>query len=338
MLVFWSVTTLLGCSVLREPPAEGTSRPVALELFEDRFNTQILLLNRRCEQLEVRVSQIVQEMGYLEAKLTDLVSLQETRLPGPQPVAGKTITGQAEGLPDTDSPSLFTQTPSSPDAKSLYQAAYACYRAGDYTRAIVEFQDFLDAYPSDGLADNARYWIGESYYAQGNFEAAITNFIQVIEAYPEGNKVPDALLKLGYAYIHLNENQKAREYLQKVTDQYPSSEGATKARVRLEKLLSESVANPPTKSSPHGSGIKKPDKEPAPLLVSEEVLARYVADRMSQLDRKRNLTQAQTVELNFIRKNGDNPEALAGFYGMEIKESPGKTRPRSGALGDPSWN
>jgi len=58
----------------------------------------------------------------------------------------------------------------------------------------------------------------------------------------------------------------------------------------------------------------------AKLLVTKEVLAEYVEDRLSQLEGREKLDEQQAAELNFIRQNADNLQALADFYGMKIEE------------------
>ncbi len=67
--------------------------------------------------------------------------------------------------------------------------------------------------------------------------------------------------------------------------------------------------------------IKKPEKKTARLLVTEQILAEYVADRLSQLEGRQKLTEEEAEELNSIRKNEDNPQKLADFYGMELRET-----------------
>lgn len=63
-----------------------------------------------------------------------------------------------------------------------------------------------------------------------------------------------------------------------------------------------------------------PTSGKAKLLVTKEVLAEYVEDRLSKLEGREKLDEQQAAELNFIRQNADNLQALADFYGMKIKE------------------
>jgi len=63
-----------------------------------------------------------------------------------------------------------------------------------------------------------------------------------------------------------------------------------------------------------------PTSGKAKLLVTKEVLAEYVEGRLGKLEGREKLDEQQAAELNFIRQNADNLQALADFYGMKIKE------------------
>src|SRR2546421_277637 len=81
---------------------------------------------------------------------------------------------------------------------------------GGYLLAITGFRDFLRRFPDHKLADNAQYWIGESYLALAHsyanagqqddkatqaLEEAVREFRRVITNYPRGDKVPTAIYK-----------------------------------------------------------------------------------------------------------------------------------------------
>ncbi len=63
------------------------------------------------------------------------------------------------------------------------------------------FQQFLQSYPQSSLADNAQYWLGESYYVTRDFQNAAAAFQTVLDRWPDSRKAPDALLKLGYTQL-----------------------------------------------------------------------------------------------------------------------------------------
>lgn len=122
------------------------------------------------------------------------------------------------------------------DEVGLYQAAYQDLVNGKYELARQGFGQFLVRYPNSEMADNAQYWIGESYYAQQQFEEAARAFQSIIHRYPQGDKISAALLKLAYSQISLNQRSSARKNLEKLINEYPASNEAALARTRLKEL------------------------------------------------------------------------------------------------------
>jgi tol-pal system protein YbgF len=122
------------------------------------------------------------------------------------------------------------------DAESMYQRYQAALTAGRHAEAQAGFRAFLGKYPRHDYADNAQYWLGETYYAQKQYREAMAEFRKVVKVYPRGNKVPDALLKVGYCYAALGEAAKARDVLSQVTTIYPTSGPARLAAQKLAEL------------------------------------------------------------------------------------------------------
>lgn len=112
-------------------------------------------------------------------------------------------------------------------ALDLYNKGYEMYNVGKYPQAISIFRDFLQKYSKDALADNAQYWIAESYYAQKLFDKAIKEFKKV-ENYPDRNKVPDAYLKIVYSYLELGKKKDAAKWKDALLKKYKDSEAAKK--------------------------------------------------------------------------------------------------------------
>jgi tol-pal system protein YbgF len=85
------------------------------------------------------------------------------------------------------------------------------------------------------LAENCKYWIGESYYGLGKYEDALQSFNTVLEQ-KGSSKIPYALLMIGNCQAQLGNKDAAREAYSKVASQYPTSPVAAKAQARLSKL------------------------------------------------------------------------------------------------------
>lgn len=122
------------------------------------------------------------------------------------------------------------------DAQSLYDKGLDLYNGGRYADARVVFTSLVKSYPDHLLADNALYWIGESYYSEKDFETAAARFSEVFNIYPGSNKAPDALLKAGYSYIEMKRQEKAVEALEYVVKRYPDTKAAAMAQKALKGL------------------------------------------------------------------------------------------------------
>ena len=79
-----------------------------------------------------------------------------------------------------------------------YQAAFELLKEQRYEPAAMAFEQFLVTYPDSELADNAQYWLAETYYVQRQFTTALPAFELVVSSYPNSIKLPDALLKIGF--------------------------------------------------------------------------------------------------------------------------------------------
>jgi len=117
-----------------------------------------------------------------------------------------------------------------------YQAAFDLIQARKYEEANTAFTSFLSQFPTSPLADNAQYWLAETYYVRGQYQNALPEFRKVIESYPQSAKLPDALLKVGFCQAELGDRAAARTSLQEVMRQFPDTTAARLASQRLDRL------------------------------------------------------------------------------------------------------
>jgi tol-pal system protein YbgF len=118
----------------------------------------------------------------------------------------------------------------------VYALAKQAFDQGDLETAREEFQRIIKQYPKSRHADNAQFWIGETYYREKWYEKAILEYQKVIEKYPKGNKVPASLLKQGLAFFNLGEKANARLILNELVVKHPKSNEAKIARQKLKGL------------------------------------------------------------------------------------------------------
>jgi tol-pal system protein YbgF len=120
-----------------------------------------------------------------------------------------------------------------------YEAAFELLKQQQYQVAGAAFGQFLVSFPDSQLADNAQYWLAESYYVTDQFEEALSQFQVVLSRYPRSRKLPDALLKIGYSNYELGRWAAARSALEKVRDDFPDTTAARLAEQRLSRMIDE---------------------------------------------------------------------------------------------------
>ena len=120
-----------------------------------------------------------------------------------------------------------------------YQAAFELLKEQRYEPAALAFQQFMVSFPDSQLADNAQYWLAETYYVTGQFEEALSQFQVVIGEYPDSRKIADALLKIGYCNYELERWDDARAALSRVQSENEETTAARLAEQRLARMDEE---------------------------------------------------------------------------------------------------
>ncbi len=124
-------------------------------------------------------------------------------------------------------------------AQTAYDSAFGLLRKSRYQEAIVAFGKVVQDYPTSTVADDAQYWMAESYYVTREFEQALLGFRTVAVRYQASPKAPQALLKIGYIQYDMGAYERARQTLQDVVARFPESRVAIAAKARLEKMQRE---------------------------------------------------------------------------------------------------
>jgi len=123
-----------------------------------------------------------------------------------------------------------------PSAEALYSSAFDALKAARYPEAIDGMKAFLVAHPQHPLADNAQYWLGQTYYLSRDYQRAVEAFSAVGSRSPDRSKAPDALLKKGLSEIELKRVDDARRSFGELLQRYPESDAARVATDALQKL------------------------------------------------------------------------------------------------------
>lgn len=104
-----------------------------------------------------------------------------------------------------------------------YNNALKSFSEKKYGEAIARFQKLYNDDPSNELAPNCLYWIGECYYGMKDYKQAILAFEQVISAYHDSQKKEPAMLMIGNSYLKLKDKINAKEAYNRLQETAPES-------------------------------------------------------------------------------------------------------------------
>jgi tol-pal system protein YbgF len=141
--------------------------------------------------------------------------------------------GEAARNPNASGPQLATAAPSD-TPKDNFDLAYGYILRRDYALAEESLRVFLRKYPSDRLAPDAQYWLGESLFQRQRYRDAAEAFLNVSTKYETTAKAPDALLRLGQALAALGEKEAACASLGEALRKYPRASAGVKQGVERE--------------------------------------------------------------------------------------------------------
>ena len=233
---------------------EDTRREIAKvrgEIEEVRYRLDRLAKERvgsgpQLKILEDRIEALERQFKPHEETVAPLPSVT-TEPPLPKPVEPPSVARTVEppstaGIPPTSSGGAsgglredthLSKEPS--EVQDEYKLALRALNDQQYDKAIQQFRNFQRKYPNSDMADDAQYWIGESYFTQKDYNRAILEFNDVLK-YRRGDKVPAALLRQAQAFLEIGDRTDARLILQKLVNDYPNSEQAREAKDRLQAL------------------------------------------------------------------------------------------------------
>lgn len=211
------------------------------KLIIDTMGADMRVIRERVDDINVRISTLGQEVEALRMS----IPLLTVAPPAPAPVEPV----------DPNAPPPVAQVPPPPPPPStaglsptrMYETAFADYAAGQWSLAVTGFDAFLKTFPRSEMADDARFYIGETYFAQSRFADAIAAYNQVIQNYPGTNSVPLAYYKRGLAQQRLGDLEAARASWETAIMNFPDSDAGRLAKQNLDRL---GPPSPPAGAAP----------------------------------------------------------------------------------------
>ena len=185
----------------------------------DQISGQIQALNDTMDELKVRLAKLSKQFEDLQAAQQSMAQQQAQAQQAAQAMA------------------------QAPPPDVLYNNALRDYNGAKNDLATQEFNDYIKFYPNTDLAGNAYFYLAEISYKAGDFQKAVANYDLVLQNFPSGNKAAAAQLKKGFALIELGKDDDGAQELRHVIQRYPRTQEAMQARERLRKVGTGTTRN-----------------------------------------------------------------------------------------------
>jgi tol-pal system protein YbgF len=206
----------------------------------DTMSTQTQGLSDNMQDVQARVAKLGQQMNDIQGLLQSI----DGKISGGASSAQNTYSGaspqSAQPNPGVASqpPQAGNSVPAMPAMSSdtLYQNALRDFSTGKYDLARQEFGDYIKNFPTNDLASNAQFYLGEISYAQGDYQDAIAQYEIVTGNYPKSFKLAAALLKKAFAEVELGMKSTGIRDLREVLRRFPGSDEARRAQAKLKEL------------------------------------------------------------------------------------------------------
>jgi tol-pal system protein YbgF len=233
-----AIRTLLQQSLDSVNRLSGEMGSVQKSVQEVQANTgaRIDTMTQQAQGLSDNMQDVQARVAKLSQQLTDVQNLLQS-------IDARVSGGSTTGTPATSSPGESSDSGAPPaaglapiSADTLYQNGLRDLTGGKYDLARQEFSDYIKNFPSNDLASNATFYIGEIAYAQNDFKGAIASYNKVLVNYPKSFKADASLLKKGMAEIELGLKASGIRDLRELVLRSPTSDEGKRAQAKLREL------------------------------------------------------------------------------------------------------
>lgn len=189
------------------------------------------IVREKLDDTNVRLARLSQELEALRDSMPSMTAPMAAPPDGTAPATPGANPAAPATTPAPVPPSTAGLSP-----QRLYDTAYADFASGQWTMAIAGFETFIKAFPRSEQADQAQYYIGESYLLDNKYDQAVAAYDRVVATYPTGDQVPLAYYKRGIALLNLKQTDRARESWETIIKLFPDSDASRLAKQGLDRL------------------------------------------------------------------------------------------------------
>ncbi len=218
--------------------------------------SSISSVTQTTQGLQDNLQEVQARVGKLSQQMTDMQSLLQSidakvsgnapaggAAPGAPVSPGTTTPGAAGPGPNAAIPSAPAGVPGI-SADTLYQNALRDFTSGKYDLSRQEFSDYIKTFPTNDLASNSQFYLGEIFYAQNDFNNAIASYDTVLTNYPRSFKLAASMYKKGTAELELGLKASGVRDLREVERRFPGSDEARRAQAKLREIGAVSTPKP----------------------------------------------------------------------------------------------
>lgn len=180
---------------------------------------QVETLAQQIAMQEGTIAELQHELQRMQEELTEQQTDYEARM--------KKLARRA----GVDMPLDDAEVPAGADEN--FHAAQTAYEAREYSTARALYRAFIQRHHEDARADDAQYFIGQSYLMEDRPATALGELRHVVADYAQGDRVPYALLSMSDAFYRLHACTDATTSLQALIRGFPRSPVVADARTRL---------------------------------------------------------------------------------------------------------
>jgi len=219
-----------------------TGKPVVVQPAET--DAQIAALNDRVTDLEQTLTKlngqnetVTFELGKANRAAADQKARAEAleqRLAAVEKTLADLQAAAANGQPGAATTSADGETPPPPpppaDPAVAFKQARQLLLDGDYASAEQAFSSYVNNYPDNAKAPEARYWLGETLFVREAYTDAAAAYIGAVRGWPQTSWAPDATLKLARSMVALKKTAEACRTLDELSKRYPKAPSQVKSR------------------------------------------------------------------------------------------------------------
>ena len=204
------------------------------KLLTDTVAVDLRVLREKLDETNVRLTSLSQDVDGLR----DIIPQGAPQSAPPlMPDPNAPQTAAPTPSPTAPAPAAPAMVGTGMTPRRLYDTAYADYTAGQWSLAVQGFETYLKTYPKSDLADDAQYYVGESYSGDSKFRDAVAAYERVIRDYPQSDILPEAWYKVGSTYERLAQPDKARAAYETAVKTFPETNDAVRlSKQRLDGL------------------------------------------------------------------------------------------------------